>query len=155
LRYMRGNNQEGLPDQDGGVPPLPSPPHYIGINPTMAHFITETTRHFVEEITRIPPLVEQVEQLDCSFKDFCEHRYPSFNGSRGPMVAESWIIDVQELLEAIVCTDEQKAMYAGLKLTSEALRWWKSKKQLLALALGGEAVITWTLFEEFDERFFR
>ena len=58
-------------------------------------------------------------------------------------MAESWITDLEMLFEELGCTDEQRVRYIGLKLTDEALLWWKSKKQLLTLELGEEAVITW------------
>jgi hypothetical protein len=45
--------------------------------------------------------------------------------------------------------------YTRLRITNEAARWWKSKKELLQIELGHRAVIPWDRFvEEFNGRFF-
>jgi hypothetical protein len=59
------------------------------------------------------------------------------------------------LHETLGCTDEQKVRYTGLRITDEAARWWKSKKELLRIELGLRVVIPWDRFvEEFNGRFF-
>lgn len=92
--------------------------------------------------------MEQNEHLACSMQDFFSHQYRMFDGTQRPMVVEAQITDLQELLEAIGCTDNQKVNYAELKLSGEATRWWQSRKQLLLLDLGYEAVFTWELLTE-------
>jgi hypothetical protein len=74
---------------------------------------------------------------------------------QGLLVAEAWITDIQLLHETIGCIHEQKVRYTGLRITDEAARWWKSKKELLRIELGHRAVIPWDRFvEEFNWRFF-
>jgi hypothetical protein len=59
------------------------------------------------------------------------------------------------LHETLGCTDKQKVRYIGLRITDEAAKWWKSKKELLGIELGHRADIPWDRFvEEFNGRFF-
>jgi hypothetical protein len=49
------------------------------------------------------------------------------------------------------CTNEERLTYTVLKLTSEALEWWKSQVELI----GPGVVITWERFvEEFNRQYF-
>jgi hypothetical protein len=75
--------------------------------------------------------------------------------THGPLVAEAWITNIQLLHETLGCTKKQKVKYTRLRITDEAARWWKSKKELLQLELGHKAVIPWDRFvEEFNGHFF-
>jgi hypothetical protein len=96
---------------------------------------------------------ERVE--GCPSSSFFRHNFESFDGSKGPLAADSWIISIQHLMESLQCTDAQKVNYASLKLTGEASHWWLARKGLIAEELGQGVPITWERFKkEFDDRFF-
>ena len=105
----------------------------------MAQFMANTTRQFGEAVARMP---QQRETIGCSHRDFATYQFRLFDGMQGPMVAEAWITDIQDLFENLDCTDDQKVRYAGLKFTGEATKWWKARKQLWANELGRDAIIT-------------
>jgi hypothetical protein len=96
---------------------------------------------------------ERVE--GCPSSSFFRHNSETFDGSKGPLAADSWIFSIQHLMESLQCTDAQKVNYASLKLTGEASHWWLARKGPIAEELGQGVPITWERFKkEFDDRFF-
>lgn len=49
-------------------------------------------------------------------KDFVAPNRCLFNRSHEPTDVETWITNIQQLMEALDCTDEQKVKYTRLKL---------------------------------------
>lgn len=108
-----------------------------------------------EIMANVPHQRDRGEVIGCLMANFFRHNSATFDGSQGLIKVDIWISDLQELLEMLDCTDKQKVKYVGLKLSGEALRWWKAKKQLLAMKLGQDVLITWDRFKrEFNDRFF-
>jgi hypothetical protein len=62
------NHEINHHDDEGGEfqPPPPPPPFHDGIHPDLEQFIAETTRQFIEAVSRIPRPIERVEHLGCS-----------------------------------------------------------------------------------------
>jgi len=119
--------QENCGEENLSPPPLP-PPFYDGVHPAMAQFMAETTRQFAEAVAQMP---QWRENIGCSMRDFSSHQFWLFDGMHGPMVAEAWVTNIQDLFENLGCTNNQMARYATLRLSGEATIWWKSKKWLL------------------------
>ncbi|XP_057975980.1 uncharacterized protein LOC131163405 [Malania oleifera] len=61
----------------------------------------------------------------CMIEQFTRMKPLSF--TRGPdlIIVENWVQDVEEMLEVLACTDEQKVAFASFKLTGEVKRWWR------------------------------
>ncbi|XP_059451000.1 uncharacterized protein LOC132181784 [Corylus avellana] len=92
-----------------------------------------------------------VERIGCSMRDFTDQQFRTFNGTQGHTVVEAWISDIQLLHDTLKCTNEEKLTYTVLRLTGEALKWWKSQVELIGLGV----VITWERFvEEFNRQYF-
>ena len=49
---------------------------------------------------------------------------------------------------ALNCTDAKMVRYGGLKLVSEASKWWDSTKVGLEAKLGWGVLVTWAHFKE-------
>jgi hypothetical protein len=64
-----------------------------------------------------------VEGTGCSLKDFYSHHLASFDRRGNHISAKNWLNDVEELLAATRCTDEQKVAYTIYKLAREAKHW--------------------------------
>jgi hypothetical protein len=147
-------NQDPCHDENGDeeLPPPPPPPQFNdGIHPALVQFMADMTRNFAEAVSRIPRPNERVEPIGCSLRDFSSYHFQTFEGIEVPNVAEAWLTDIDVLFNTLGCTDEQKVLYIGLQLTSEAERWWNSRKVLL----GNETEITWELFKvEYNRHFF-
>ncbi|XP_041016161.1 uncharacterized protein LOC121258683 [Juglans microcarpa x Juglans regia] len=76
-----------------------------------------------------------------------------FDGRGEPTLVENWIQDIEEILQVLNCTDEQKVAYATFKLTGEANRCWISKR--IIREAEGTKIVSWLHFKQiFLERFF-
>jgi hypothetical protein len=52
----------------------------------------------------------------CSFHDFYSHHFSTYDGTGGHLSVENWLNDIEELLETVGCTEEQKVAYTTFKL---------------------------------------
>ena len=90
----------------------------------------------------------------CTFDQFNRQHPPVYNGKGDAVLAENWLVEINELLEVLGCTDTQRVSFATFKLQGDANRWWPSKKLLLSQELGQQP-ITWERFQqEFLDRYF-
>lgn len=91
----------------------------------------------------------------CPLKNFCSHSFDSFDKTSDHVSAEKWLNDMEELLETIGCTNEQKVTYTAFKLNGELKRSWQPRKVLLIIELGSGQAITWKIFkDEFNKHLF-
>ncbi|XP_041011310.1 uncharacterized protein LOC121255088 [Juglans microcarpa x Juglans regia] len=67
---------------------------------------------------------------------------------RALQVGYGWIDRLEQIFEALFCTDDQKVIYATYNLTDLANNWWKSTQALLQNELGEGVPITWECFKE-------
>jgi hypothetical protein len=58
----------------------------------------------------------------CSFKEFYEHHFPMLKGNLNSREASEWLTNLEELLQVIDCTKEQRVKYAFYKFSREARR---------------------------------
>jgi hypothetical protein len=70
-----------------------------------------------------------------------------FDGNEWPLAADNWITSLEDLADALRCTDSQKVDYAGLKLKGEARFWWKATKISIVEELGQGVPIPWERFK--------
>ncbi|XP_057981285.1 uncharacterized protein LOC131166728 [Malania oleifera] len=79
---------------------------------------------------------------------------PSFSRGSDPLVAESWVQSIEDMLVVLPCTDEHKEVFVTFKLTREAKCWWRSTNLIEEKRLDLVAV-TWSQFLElFFDRYF-
>ncbi|XP_057975942.1 uncharacterized protein LOC131163363 [Malania oleifera] len=81
-------------------------------------------------------------------------RPPSFSRGPNPIVAENWVQDVEEILVVLVCTNEQKVVFATCKLIGEAKHWWRSAR-MIEEQRPNPVPVSWSRFKElFFEQYF-
>ena len=56
----------------------------------------------------------------CSFKEFYEHPFLMFKGNLNSGEAREWLTNLEELLQVMDCTEEQRVKYAAYKFSGEA-----------------------------------
>jgi hypothetical protein len=83
----------------------------------------------------------------CSLKDFYSHHSESFYVRADHIHAKNWLNNVDESLDTLVCTNEQKESYVAYKLTGEAKHWRQDKKVVLVADFGSETAISWEVFK--------
>ncbi|XP_057962334.1 uncharacterized protein LOC131153903 [Malania oleifera] len=90
----------------------------------------------------------------CSIDQFTRLKPSAFAGSVDPLVAESWVQEMEKMLAVLSCTEAQKVLFATFKLTREAERWWQAVK-LLEEQRVVPTNMTWSRFRElFYDRYF-
>ncbi|XP_057982396.1 uncharacterized protein LOC131167619 [Malania oleifera] len=71
----------------------------------------------------------------------------AFSGGPNLIAAENLILEIEELLGVLECTEEKKVRFATFKLVGEANRWWRSTKLVEEQQLG-YASVTWSYFRK-------
>ncbi|XP_063947599.1 uncharacterized protein LOC135152058 [Daucus carota subsp. sativus] len=86
----------------------------------------------------------------CTYKTFKDADPPIFKGDLDPHVANTWIKEMEKVIEISECLDEQKVKFATHSLRGEAVFWWDTVKQTEDCS-----TMTWTRFKElfFDKYF--
>jgi hypothetical protein len=108
-------------------------PVHTVVNPESTQLM-KTITQLVRVMAQDREAMYLAERWGCTLKDFCSHNSDNFDGSANNFSTENWLTH---------------------QLTSEAKRWWQSKKDLLILDLGSEHAITWEIFrDEFHKQFF-
>jgi hypothetical protein len=65
-----------------------------------------------------------------------------FKGNLGFGEVRDWLTNLEELLQVMDYTEEQRVKYAAYKFSGEARRWWYAKRNSLVMELGSEEAIT-------------
>ena len=94
-----------------------------------------------------PPPVHHAAGLEA----FRRLRPPTFYGTTDPMVAESWIMQLEKTFSVLCCTDEQRVQWATFVMEGPAKHWWRAAQRQRETASAGEP---WT-WGEFLDVFYR
>jgi hypothetical protein len=84
----------------------------------------------------------------CPFKKFYGRPFPIFKGNLNSGEARVWFTRLEELLQVMDCTKEQRVKYAAYKFFGEVRRRWYTKRNSLVMELGSEEATPWTRFKE-------
>ena len=72
----------------------------------------------------------------CSFKEFYKHPFPMFKENLNSGEAREWLMNLEELLRVMDCTEEQRVKYTAYKFFRGARHWWYVKWNSLVMELG-------------------
>ncbi|XP_058079941.1 uncharacterized protein LOC131228127 [Magnolia sinica] len=93
---------------------------------------------------------DQPREVDL-LERFSKLRLPVFKGTSDPSIAEDWLKQIEKVLEAMNCPDDQKVRLASFILQGEADVWWRAAKRMVP----ANHVWTWNEFQEkFREKHF-
>jgi hypothetical protein len=73
--------------------------------------------HLVEALVNVRGVGTPSGGKGCSFKEFYEHPFPMFKGSLNSREARVWLTRLEELLQVMDCTEEQRVKYAAYKFS--------------------------------------
>ena len=118
-------------------------PENPGVIQQILHLLQQQTAHLQQQQQqRADPVV--------TFKIFQSVNPPEFKGSTDPVVARTWLKEIEKAFALVRLGEDQKTEYASYFLKGEANYWWESRR-----ALEGGAVVTWARFTElFLEKYF-
>lgn len=124
--------------------------------PAFLEQINENTRKMIDDRVRVAE--KEKNQITESTCEMTENRVvvetsdisefmPNFNGVRDPIVAMTWIYDMENIFRAIECADEDKVVYAVPMLKFNAEAWWEGE---IKEKRGPDAAtkMTWSEFKE-------
>jgi hypothetical protein len=74
----------------------------------------------------------ELERYSRCLAQFQKMRPPSFAGATDPDVAETWVMGLEKIFDAIRCPKEYQVRLAVFTLTSEAEFWWRRVREQLA-----------------------
>ncbi|KAF1894626.1 hypothetical protein Lal_00033684 [Lupinus albus] len=81
------------------------------------------------------PLAPQGPAENHGVDAFCRRNLSQFEGGFAPDAANEWIQDLEKILRAMGCGDNQKINYASYMLTKEAENWWEYTRRQIARQL--------------------
>src|SRR5438105_15617761 len=88
------------------------------------------------------PQGHQGQPQMASYSDFAGTQPPIFTKTDDPLEADNWLRLMESKFELLVCTEEQKTLFASHWLRSPAASWWET---FLAMQPVGHRV-PWTEF---------
>ena len=62
-----------------------------------------------------------------SMAKFLKRNPMTFDGSGEPEVADDWILDMERIFRTMLCTEQQKVIWAADTLKGNAQRWWRQE----------------------------
>ncbi|GMN29048.1 hypothetical protein TIFTF001_044316 [Ficus carica] len=107
-------NEESL--QDNPVPPVA--PQVPGVRQGVSRNVEVPL--VPEGIQANPPLVRE----DLLFERFRRMKAPEFEGTKDPLEADNWLIDIQVILDLMGITEREKVLCASFALKKDARHWW-------------------------------
>ena len=85
-----------------------------------------------------------------NFKDFKSVGPPEFMGTTDPIVAQTWIKEMEKAFAIARVGEDQKTVFATYMLRGEVNYWWEANQQR-----AGEGIIPWERFKTlFFENYF-
>ena len=91
----------------------------------MEHLGNQNNRPPPPPIVLPPPLSRQTG--DKLIEQFCALRSDKFDGMAEPWKAEQWLREIEVILYAIECNEQDKCRLASFQLTFAALDWWQAE----------------------------
>jgi hypothetical protein len=81
-----------------------------------------------------------------SIGEFQKTKPPTFSTAANPLEADDWLRDIEQKLQTVGCTDQEKVRYASHQLFGPATTWWRNVQNIIPQ----DHIITW---DEFKKRF--
>src|SRR6266508_426885 len=139
---MVNTRRNGEGSQHGAESNPPPPPQ------TLAEVVAQQTQilHMLaqNQVNQQQPQGRQAQPQIASYNDFAGTHLPIFAKADDPLEADSWIRLLESKFELLLCTEEQKTLFAAHQLRGPAASWWATH---LAMQPAGHRVL-WTEFCE-------
>ncbi|KAL2252777.1 UNVERIFIED_CONTAM: Transposon Tf2-12 polyprotein [Sesamum indicum] len=138
------------PISPGGAPVVGLPPEYAQIFQMVFQAQAQAQAQLLAQARASTPVpAPVVSTIDRNYERIRKMGTIEFEGTLDPEVAERWWEKVEDVMNLINCTPEDRLKYVVSLFVGNALIWWRSVKR------GYEPrEITWTEFQkEFDDKY--
>jgi hypothetical protein len=139
----RGTPEGFRTDQaSGSQQPPPPPPNLAEVMARQTELLNQLVQaqmgHFHQQSRG------QNEPLSASYQDFLSTQPPLFHKADEPLDADAWLrtIESKFALLPVLCSDENKVLFAAQQLQGTARLWWDQFHALQA----ADHVVTWDEF---------
>ncbi|KZV17988.1 hypothetical protein F511_21144 [Dorcoceras hygrometricum] len=78
----------------------------------------------VEDVTR------QIGEIELVLARFQRTNPPTFTGTEGGLMAEGWLVQMEELFDTLEYAPEKRLKLAVLQLRDDAQRWWRGTSRI-------------------------
>src|SRR5438105_3267181 len=133
-RRAAESSQQGA---ENNPPPLPQ---------TLAEVVAQQTQILQmlaqNQMNQQQPQGQHGQLLMASYNNFAGTHPPIFSKAEDPLEADSWLRLMESKFELLVCTEEQKTLFAAHQLRGPAAYWWET---CLAMQPAGHRA-PWTEF---------
>src|SRR5438132_10751298 len=125
--------------QDAKNNPLPSPQTLAEVLAQLAQILQMLAQNQIQQ--------QQFQECQgqpqtASYSDFAGIHPPTFAKTEDPLEADSWLRLMESKFELLVCTEEQKTLFATHQLRGPTASWWET---FLAVQPSGHRV-SWMEF---------
>ncbi|CAL0331136.1 unnamed protein product [Lupinus luteus] len=101
-----------------------------------------------QQQTQLSQRTTQYKGLD----KFCRRQPPKFEGGFALEAPNEWIRDLEKIVRALMCTEEQTVTYATYMLSKEAENWWEFPRRQMVHEY--QMVIWMTFKDNFLQKYF-
>ncbi|XP_017256323.1 uncharacterized protein LOC108225879 [Daucus carota subsp. sativus] len=133
---------ETPPERNQETPEGP-PPGFENFNPQMMqmffNFLQQQAQNNSNNSNQ--GSTSQPPKPTVTFKAFQAVRPLEFKGTTDPIVARTWLKEIEKAFEIVGVEDEKKTLFATYMLKGEANFWWEARR-----GLEGTGIITWDRF---------
>ncbi|KAL0378459.1 UNVERIFIED_CONTAM: hypothetical protein Sradi_3151400 [Sesamum radiatum] len=138
------------PNPPGGAPAVGLPPEFAQILQMALQAQAQAQAQFLAQThVPIPAPAPAVATIDRNYERIRRMGATEFEGTLDPEIAERWWEKVEDVLNLVDCTLENRLKYVASLFVGNALIWWRSVKRAYE-----PKEITWAEFQrEFDDKY--
>ncbi|KAL0408592.1 UNVERIFIED_CONTAM: hypothetical protein Sradi_1793600 [Sesamum radiatum] len=138
------------PNPPGGAPTVGLPPKFTQILQMALQAQAQAQAQFLAQThVPIPAPAPAVATIDRNYERIRRMGAIEFEGTLDPEIAERWWEKVEDVLNLVDCTLENRLKYVASLFVGNALIWWRSVKRAYE-----PKEITWAEFQrEFDDKY--
>ncbi|KAJ8619853.1 hypothetical protein MRB53_028382 [Persea americana] len=105
----------------------------------------EDVRRTLRDVASVITAQNGARQEPDLYKKFKGYDPPSFSGTTDPIVAETWLREIEKVFKVMKCVEADKVRLATYKIKGTAEHWWEFEEEALRKT---ETEITWEVFKD-------
>ena len=91
----------------------------------------EDVRRTLRDVASVITAQNGARQEPDLYKKFKGYDPPSFSGTTDPIVAETWLREIEKVFKVMKCVEADKVRLATYKIKGIAEHWWEFEEEAL------------------------